>query len=171
MEEIRGGVSSISPSQTKKEKNQSKKSKGSNRAPKIPNVIPKKDHFQRVSYLYKLGAMMTMAKYVGDYDQHQQKQRDTLSRTYLNQMDLVSKKAVLKLHPSIKRTICKQCSRLLVEGLTCSIRVVNESKRQQPHCDVLELKCVCGRAKRFPIGKNFDYSLFSERENVLHDSI
>lgn len=151
---------------------QSKKMKGKvnkNRPLKVPVTIPKKDHCQRVTYLYKVGSLM-LSKQLEKYDSEAaSKSVDTLSRKYLNHMNLVSKKAVLKLHPDMKRTLCKQCSRLLVEGVTCTIRLENKSKKQLPHCDVLEFTCTCGTTKRFPVGKDPGYTLFSEKESVLYE--
>lgn len=141
---------------------QKQKGKGKGKAMKIPTNIPKKDHFQRVTYLYKLGHMMSMKS-------NNNKTNDTLSRSYLNHMDLVSKKAVLKLHPDIKRTICKKCSRFQNIGLNCSLRIRNNSKKQLDKCDILELECRCKEIKRFPIGSNPEYELFSERQDRLFE--
>lgn len=144
--------------------NKVKKSK----APRIPSTIPKKDHCQRVTYLYKIGSMMASNQLY--YNKTiSNKSIDSLSRMYLNHMDLVSKKAVLKLHPDIKRTICKKCSRLQIDGYTASTTIINESIKKLPYCDVLEKKCVCGQSKRFPIGKDEGYTLFSEKESVLYE--
>lgn len=153
----------------KKIQNQSKKSGKQGKQAKIPNTIPKKDHHQRVSYLYKLGALMTFKRVESDLNNEIEKSTDTLARAYLNHMDLVSKKAVLKLHPDVKRTVCKKCNRLLIDGLTSSTRLVNESKKGLPHCDVLTNICQCGNTKRFPIGKDPEYTLFSEKESVLFE--
>lgn len=151
---------------------QSKKMKervNKNKPLKVPRTVPKKDHCQRVTYLYKVGSLM-LSKQLEKYgSETASKSVDTLSRKYFNHMDLVSKKAVLKLHPDMKRTLCKQCSRLLVEGVTCSTRVVNKSKKRLPHCDVLELTCTCGTAKRFPVGMDPEYTLFSEKDTVLYE--
>lgn len=136
---------------------------------KIPGTIPKKDHCQRVTYLYKIGSLM-LSKQLENYgSEAASKSVDTLSRKYLNHMDLVSKKAVLKLHPDMKRTMCKECSRLLVDGVTCTARLENKSKRRLPHCDVLEFTCTCGTTKRFPVGKDPEYTLFSEKDSVLYE--
>lgn len=155
----------------KKQLNQNKKQMKNNsnkKQPRIPSVIPKKDHYQRSTYLYKLGSIIAN-KNIVKHD----KSFDTLSRMYINHMDLVSKKAVLKLHPNIKRTICKQCSRIQIPGVesTCKLRLMNESKTQIESANLLVLKCCCGHVKRFPIGRNPEYELFSEREGIVHDSL
>ncbi|VEU19521.1 DEKNAAC100095 [Brettanomyces naardenensis] len=84
-------------------------------------------------------------------------------------MDLVAKKSVSKVHPNIKRVTCKKCSRLMVPGVTAKWRLMNYSKDKMPKCDILEISCVCGNIKRFPIGQKPDYVLFSERDDVLFD--
>lgn len=151
------------------EKQGKNKNKYKNKEPKIPTIIPKRDHHQRVTYLYKLGTLMTFEQ-LTPQSKEDRKSIETLSRKYLNHMDLVSKKAVLKLHPNIKRTICKKCSRLLVDGLSSTTRIKNDSKKKTSQCDVLQIKCKCGCVKRFPIGKNPEYTLFTERDGIVYDA-
>lgn len=148
---------------------QAKKTGKQGKQPRIPNSIPKKDHHQRVTYLYKLGSLMTFKQVESNISSEKRKSTDSLARLYLNHMDLVSKKAVLKLHPDIKRTVCKRCSRLLINGLTSTTRISNDSKKMLSYCDVLEIECQCGYLKRFPIGKDLGYTLFSEKDEVLHE--
>lgn len=88
---------------------------------------------------------------------------EPLSRAYNRAMDGVAKKNVLKLSPAIKRSLCKKCNRSLNPG---SREIENLSKDQRKECDVLVIKCCCGQVKRFPVGKNRDYKLFSEAEDI-----
>ena len=167
-----GKVTKLDQQQQKKQQNQNKKQqkqKQKHKQPRVPTSVPKKDHHQRVTYLYKLGNMMAFKQLQRELSNPNKASTDTLSRMYLNHMDLVSKKAVLKLHPDIKRTVCKNCSRLQIEGVTSTMRIDNTSKKELAHCDVLEHTCICGNAKRFPVGKDPSYTLFSEREDVLHE--
>lgn len=154
--------------QKKKLDNQSKKSGTQRKQPRIPSSVPKKDHHQRVTYLYKLGSILAFKQSQFNLPVEKKRATEVLSRAYLNHMDLVSKKAVLKLHPDIKRTICKKCNRLLIDGLTSKTRMKNNSRNKLPHCDILEISCECGSVKRFPVGKDPEYELFSEKETVLH---
>ncbi|KAG0673361.1 hypothetical protein C6P40_002469 [Pichia californica] len=154
------------PQKVKKQNKQSKSNKS--KTPRIPSSIPKKDHFQRVTYLYEVGAMMT-GKQIENSQSKNAKSIDTISRMCLNHMNLVSKKAVLKLHPDIKRTICKKCLRLQVDGFTTKTRIKNDSKKQLLSCDVLEKECICGVSKRYPIGRDEEYTLFSEKSSVLFE--
>jgi ribonuclease P protein subunit RPR2 len=77
-----------------------------------------------------------------------------LSRFYLTHLRSVAKKSVLRLGPSIKRTICKRCDTLLVPGVSCEHRVENKSKNgRKKWADVLIVECKsCGSVKRFPVG-------------------
>ncbi|KUI74475.1 Ribonuclease P protein subunit rpr2 [Cytospora mali] len=76
-----------------------------------------------------------------------------LSRSLLNDLRSVTLKNQIRITPDIKRTICKYCDTLLVEGQTCTSTVENKSKGgRKPWADVLTIKChACGRQKRFPV--------------------
>lgn len=65
----------------------------------------------------------------------------------------VARKSQIRLHPSVKHTLCKRCNSPLVEGRTCRKTVENLSKSRKPHADVLVLQCLaCGAEKRWPVG-------------------
>ncbi|GMG26777.1 unnamed protein product [Ambrosiozyma monospora] len=166
------------PENVKAAKNSTQKKAPKNpktqKAPKVPNNVPKKDHYQRLTYLYKIGNIMS-SKLVNSGSISQTTKQgtntfDILSRAYIKNLDLVSKKVVLKLHPNIKRTICKNCSRLVVTSPNSTMRIVNESKKKLPKNDVLEIVCECGTKKRFPFGKDPSYIPFAERDSVAVDA-
>lgn len=75
------------------------------------------------------------------------------SRQLITDLRNVSHKSVIRISPGMKRTICKYCDTLLVEGQTCSSAVENKSKGgKKPWADVLVIKChTCGGEKRFPV--------------------
>ena len=77
-----------------------------------------------------------------------------LSRLYVSQLRSISRKAVIRLAPEMKHTICKGCDALLRPGLTSTVQVENASRRKRkPHADVLVISCdTCGAVKRFPVG-------------------
>lgn len=77
-----------------------------------------------------------------------------MSRRLLSQLRATTLKSQIRTSPNIKRTICKYCDTLLIEGETCSSVVENRSKGgKKPWADTLVVKChTCGREKRFPIG-------------------
>lgn len=76
-----------------------------------------------------------------------------LSRKLLTDLRAVTHKSLIRASPDVKRTICKYCDTLLVDGQTSSSAVENASKGgKKPWADVLVVKChTCGRAKRFPV--------------------
>lgn len=88
-------------------------------------------------------------------DQHgkQQKALENMSRIVMIDMRAVSLKAQIRQSPALKRTVCKFCDTLLVEGRSCSSMVENLSRGgRKPWADVLVIKCkTCGNVKRFPV--------------------
>ncbi|KAG7825322.1 hypothetical protein KL909_001614 [Ogataea angusta] len=131
------------------------KRQNSAKTPRPPKTVPKNDHYQRLGFLYQAAAQLDP--------------NSALSRMYLRNMDVVAKKTVLKLDPSVKRTVCKKCHRLQLPGRTASIRVENTSNAQSAENDVLAVSCVCGAHKRYPIGKNRSYVLFSDKNEIKNN--
>lgn len=76
-----------------------------------------------------------------------------MSRKLLTDMRAITQKSVIRISPRIKRSICKYCDSLLIDGQTSSSVVENKSKGgRKPWADVLVIRChTCGREKRFPI--------------------
>lgn len=76
-----------------------------------------------------------------------------MSRKLLTDLRAVTLKSQIRISPDIKRTICKHCDTLLIEGQTCSSAVENKSKGgKKPWADVLVIRChTCSREKRFPV--------------------
>ncbi|OWB81442.1 hypothetical protein B5S33_g59 [[Candida] boidinii] len=169
------------PEQHLKKKSNIKSSKSTKepKSPKPPKSVPRIEHYERLSYLYQLGTMTGLQSQLeegkkdcentGGEEKGRTECFDILSRVYLKGMSNVSKKTVLKLSPNIKRTICKKCQRsLIVPGTNHSnVRMINNSKKQNPENDILEILCSCGKVKRFPVGGNPNHVLFSEKEEVL----
>ena len=124
-----------------------------------PKGISNLDHYGRISFLYQAANQMTVS---GKYN--------ILSRALLENMDLVSKKTVLRLSPAMKRTVCKKCHNFLIPGIGVSINIQNLTKQKYEHNDVLVYTCTtCGTKKRYPVGRNRKYVLFSERDDVVCD--
>ncbi|KAK7742867.1 hypothetical protein SLS63_000435 [Diaporthe eres] len=80
-------------------------------------------------------------------------QTRNMSHTLLADFRSVSLKSQIRVSPAMKRSICKFCDTLLVEGQTCTSTVENTSKGgRKPWADVLVIKChTCHHAKRFPV--------------------
>ena len=75
------------------------------------------------------------------------------SRLALSDMRAVSLKAQIRQTPEMKRSICKFCDSLLVEGQTSQSTVENLSKgARKPWADVLVIQCnTCGYKRRYPV--------------------
>lgn len=75
------------------------------------------------------------------------------SRKLVSELRSVSLKTQIRLSPQIKHSICKSCSTILIDGLTCSNLIENKSKgSKKPWADILIKRChVCDSVKRFPI--------------------
>ncbi|KAL8387249.1 hypothetical protein RB595_010047 [Gaeumannomyces hyphopodioides] len=85
------------------------------------------------------------------HDYH--RQLEGMSRRLLSDLRSVSLKSQIRLSPGLKRTVCKFCDTLLVEGRSCTSAVENKSRgARKPWADVLVITCgTCGLAKRFPV--------------------
>ncbi|KAM3513677.1 hypothetical protein MY11210_002688 [Beauveria gryllotalpidicola] len=88
-------------------------------------------------------------------DNHQRRALQNMSRSLLVDMRAVSAKVLIRQRPGLKRTICRYCDALLVEGRSCDAAVENASRGgRKPWADVLVVRCrACGGAKRFPVGE------------------
>lgn len=67
----------------------------------------------------------------------------------------VGTKSSSKVSQSIKRSICKRCHCVLIEGKTSAVSLENLSRAaRKPWADVLLISCqVCGMEKRYPLHK------------------
>ncbi|XP_038668710.1 ribonuclease P protein subunit p21 [Scyliorhinus canicula] len=108
--------------------------------------VKDKEAFQRLNFLYQ-AAHCVLA---------QNPENEELARFYAYTQRTISKRLVQRQDPSVKRTICKCCSSLLLPGLTATVR---QRKRAQR---VTIVRCLtCGVTKRFP--RKPGYSLWAER--------
>jgi ribonuclease P protein subunit RPR2 len=71
----------------------------------------------------------------------------------LTDMRIVTQKILIRQSPDLKRTICKFCDTLQIEGQTSSSSIENTSRGgRKPWADVLAIRCgTCGHVKRFPV--------------------
>ncbi|XP_065204108.1 uncharacterized protein Rpp21 [Planococcus citri] len=94
------------------------------------------DAFERMNYLYQLS-------------EYWSKTNPNLSAHYAKLMVAISKKSVLRLDRSIKRSVCKGCGVFLSEGETVRSRYAKEHNGQ--------MVCICKRCgvmKRYPCPKD-----------------
>lgn len=88
-----------------------------------------------------------------NHDRNSSPAAQALSRRLLRDLRSVTLKTQIRKNSDIKRTICKYCDTLLVEGQTCTSTVENESKGgKKPWADLLTIKChTCGQKRRYPV--------------------
>ncbi|KAK0485300.1 RNAse P Rpr2/Rpp21/SNM1 subunit domain-containing protein, partial [Armillaria luteobubalina] len=113
-----------------------------------PNVnsVPNKDIIQRLNFLYQASVYLN-----GVTSQSPSRRRrvstSDLSRSYVSSMKVVGQKTVVKMDPSIKRTICKGCNTILVPGSMVTIRVNKSASRGH----VMVYTCThCKTTRRIP---------------------
>ena len=72
----------------------------------------------------------------------------------VDNLQSVSRKGQIRLSPTIKQSICKNCRAFLISGSTMSVYVENKSQGgRKSWADVLVRTChYCGTSRRFPIG-------------------
>ncbi|KAL9648134.1 hypothetical protein ABK040_007499 [Willaertia magna] len=70
-----------------------------------------------------------------------------LSKHLLKSMKKISSKNVLRIHPSLKRTICKKCGILFIPDKTCKIREFQNDKNKQFYIEYICLSC--GKSKTY----------------------
>ncbi|KEY68652.1 hypothetical protein S7711_00531 [Stachybotrys chartarum IBT 7711] len=126
--------------------------------------------YARASYLYQAANYLASRAHTEQRDDNQtaggdgsprehgqvstqQKLLSNLSRQAISDMRAVTLKAQIRQSPSIKKTVCRYCDTLLVEGSTSLSFVENQSKGgKKPWADVLVVQCkTCGKAKRYPV--------------------
>ncbi|KAK9322534.1 RNAse P Rpr2/Rpp21/SNM1 subunit domain-containing protein [Lipomyces orientalis] len=131
----------------------------------LTKSLKNRDQYLRTSFLYQASVLMAnSASTSPDLAESATSATAPLSRFYASQMKSVARKGVIRLDPNIKRSICKRCDTVLIPGRTCAIAIENGSVNTVPHADVLTHTCkVCGGQKRFPVGQNRDFLVFTER--------
>lgn len=143
-------------------------------AKKQSGSVPNRAIYSRLSYLYQAAAYLKSRDVSQTLEQPQPPQDENCqprshttdkphelrgdihavtSRRLLSDLRAASLKTQIRLDPAVKRTICKYCDTLLVEGVSCHSFIENKSKgAKKPWADVLALKCqTCGGKKRYPV--------------------
>ncbi|KAK9458049.1 RNAse P Rpr2/Rpp21/SNM1 subunit domain-containing protein [Dipodascopsis uninucleata] len=134
------------------------KSNGNTKA--IEKSVKNRDQYLRSSFLYQAAILMSN----GPANSKRDVKMAPLGRLYASQSKAVARKNVIRLSPDIKRTICKQCNTIMLPGSLCQIDIINESRNKtKKHADVLIYTCrECHSQKRYPIGKNREYMVFTD---------
>ncbi|XP_072690019.1 ribonuclease P protein subunit p21 isoform X4 [Canis lupus baileyi] len=89
--------------------------------------VKDREAFQRLSFLY------------------QDPNNQALARFYCHTERTIAKRLVLRRDPSVKRTLCRGCSSLLVPGLTCTQR----QRRCRGQRWTVQTCLTCERSQRF----------------------
>lgn len=130
--------------------------------------VPNKALHSRVSFLFQAASFMATQKQnlESSPNEHSTKHvaaeagkptadlaSNSISRRLASELRAVSLKAQLRISPSMKHAICKNCDTVLIERSTCTNEMENKSKGgKKPWADVLVRKChICGVAKRYPL--------------------
>nr|XP_034834159.1 ribonuclease P protein subunit rpr2 [Maniola hyperantus] len=112
------------------------------------------DSFQRINYLYQISKHMAGINPV-------------LSAYYGNLIINVAKKNVLKIHPDIKRQICKKCRSMLVDKTSANMKIKNRHKSKH-----IEWMCnTCHTKRDFPAEKGKDHRVWLERPEAVEEVI
>ncbi|KAI6045989.1 Rpr2-domain-containing protein, partial [Pisolithus marmoratus] len=120
-----------------------------------PNHISNKDIIQRLNFLYQASALLgTISTPVpcSANARHQPKRKrvvttSELSRSYIDTMRIVGQKTNTKMDPSVKRCICKNCSSVLIPGISATVRV----KDSTSHRHLVSYVChACRSERRIP---------------------
>ncbi|XP_074524697.1 ribonuclease P protein subunit p21 [Halichoeres trimaculatus] len=110
--------------------------------------INKREAYQRMNYLYQ-AAHCVLA---------QNPENVELARFYCLTQKTISRRLVIRQDPSVKRTICKRCSSLLIPGVTATTRQRKKNRRTR----FTVQRCLsCGQSKS--LLNNPDYTLWIDR--------
>ncbi|KAF8426583.1 RNAse P Rpr2/Rpp21/SNM1 subunit domain-containing protein, partial [Tirmania nivea] len=136
------------------------------KAPKSPKGPPMpRQPYARINFLYQVSMLLSLpctTQTASTPSTSTQSSTPTptplnpaLSRFYLSILRSIAQKNVLKIHPNIKRSICKRCEVHLVPGVSCTLECENRSRGgRKAWAEVLVVRCGgCGAAKRFPVGR------------------
>ncbi|XP_046589523.1 uncharacterized protein LOC107220614 isoform X1 [Neodiprion lecontei] len=108
-----------------------------------------KDVLERMNYLYQASYLMAI-----------QSKNPVAASYYGNIMLGCAKKAVLRMSPDIKRTICKCCQLPLIPGDTARVRLISKPMK------MVKWTCLtCGATRKFPTKKG--YKLWADQPEAL----
>ncbi|XP_027380400.1 ribonuclease P protein subunit p21 isoform X1 [Bos indicus x Bos taurus] len=105
------------------------------RAARMAGPVKDREAFQRLNFLYQ-AAHCVLA---------QDPENQALARFYCHTERTIAKRLVLRRDPSVKRTLCRGCSSLLIPGLTCTQR----QRRCKGQRWTVQTCLTCQRSQRF----------------------
>lgn len=126
--------------------------------------VQNKNIYTRASYLYQAASYLATQSQgspeaaekpssSNSRSEEERKAAQNISRQLLSDMRAVSLKVLIRQSPELKRTVCRYCDTLLVEGESCLSAVENASRGgRKPWADVLVVRCLsCGNVRRYPV--------------------
>ncbi|KAI7892499.1 uncharacterized protein EV154DRAFT_189195 [Mucor mucedo] len=129
--------------------------------------------FDRLAFLHQASILMSTVRYE-QKEKEQTKHKAVLkwkgdpagtvlgpARYFNNNMKQITSRLVMRLDPSVKRFVCKRCETPLLPAITSSTRV-----KSKPVVTAVTTCNIC-KAKKTYASHNKDYSLFSNRPDVV----
>lgn len=102
---------------------------------------------KRISFLFQLAHLCITSK---DVDKE-------MCKHHVRNLKRISRKNVIRLHPDIKRRLCKHCDMLLYPGITAKVRLSKKPQR------AVTVQCIeCKKVRRFPC-TDPDYKIWIEK--------
>ncbi|KAL1916050.1 uncharacterized protein VTP21DRAFT_6054 [Calcarisporiella thermophila] len=140
------------------------------KAPKGERRIDNKEAYHRMNFLLQASALMSTsttairpASSSGPAKSSNEDGKNVdlspLGRFYTHTMKSVGRRLVIRMDPSVKRSICKRCDNTLIPGHTSSVRVESRPRR-------LNHTCLFCKGEKTLLARP-EYTLFTEREEVV----
>ncbi|KAK4165802.1 RNAse P Rpr2/Rpp21/SNM1 subunit domain-containing protein [Cladorrhinum sp. PSN259] len=110
--------------------------------------VQNKAIYSRVSFLQQASVFLSAAS-----PSSQSTPLQGMGRRLAADLRAVSLKTRIRLNPAVKRTICKFCDSVLIDGQSCLTTIENKSKGgKKPWADNIVRKChTCGKERRYPV--------------------
>ncbi|CAJ0847396.1 2608_t:CDS:2 [Entrophospora sp. SA101] len=125
--------------------------------------IQHRELYQRMNFLYQAATLMTTTSTSNNSSivSNDNNKLASVGRFYINTMKTIGKKQVIRMDPSVKRTLCKKCETLLLPSITSHVRI---KSCPEPG---LQITCkYCNAKKKFSTHKDLKLDL-EKPENII----
>ncbi|CAJ0747353.1 18827_t:CDS:2, partial [Entrophospora sp. SA101] len=125
--------------------------------------IQHRELYQRMNFLYQAATLMTATSTSNNSSivSNDNNKLASVGRFYINTMKTIGKKQVIRMDPSVKRTLCKKCETLLLPSITSHVRI---KSCPEPG---LQITCkYCNAKKKFSTHKDLKLDL-EKPENII----